>query len=323
MASRTDKKQERKQAFQNSKFSRFLDSCFYKEIAVDLSENQDGSNVKTIRKPRITKTVLILLAVALVIGVSFVPFNYETRLRLNWKAFGENFADMFNPSPYRTKDWAGWWKFAWESFAFGIETPLINSAPFLQIFFLNFIATALGAVLAIPVYYLCAHNVNHNPFVRIPVKIFNDFLRCVPMFIICVFFGMVMGSGNTLPSILAVAVFTLGVMYQMMYEYLETLNMRPFESMRSCGANNLQSVSLGLHPEVKPMFFAYAIYAFEINIRASVVLSYVGITSTYMNSLQIFIENAWYDYVGAMLVPLFLVVATLQIVSNTLVRKLR
>ena len=152
MASRTDKKQERKQAFQNSKFGRFLDSCFYKEIAVDLSENQDGSNVKTIRKPRITKTVLILLAVALVIGVSFVPFNYETRLRLNWKAFGENFADMFNPSPYRTKDWAGWWKFAWESFAFGIETPLINSAPFLQIFFLNFIATALGAVLAIPVY---------------------------------------------------------------------------------------------------------------------------------------------------------------------------
>lgn len=300
-----------------------MDACFYKNVSVDLSEEQDGSNVKVIRKPRITKTILILLAVALVVGLSFIPFNYQNRLKINWVAFGENFRDMFTPNQYRTENWSGWWKFAWESFAKGIHTPLINSSPFLQIFSLNFVATSLGAILAIPVYYLCANNVNHNPFVRVPVKIFYDFLRCIPMFIICVIFGLVMGSGNTLPSVLAVAVFTLGIMYQMMYEYLETLNMRPFESMRACGANNLQSVSLGLHPEVKPMFFAYSIYALEINIRASVVLSYVGITSTYLNSLQIFIENGWYDYVGAMLVPLFIVVASLQLISNTLVRKLR
>ena len=307
----------------DSSFKRWLDGCFYKDITIDLSDAQDGSNIKTIRKPRITKTVLILLAVALVVGLSFIPFNYENTLKINWKAFGENFAEMFTPNPYRTENWAGWWSFAWQSFAVGIHSPLINSAPFLQIFSLNFLATALGAILSIPVYYLCAHNVNRNPFVRVPVKIFYDFLRCIPMFIICVIFGLVMGTGNTLPSVLAVSIFTLGIMYQMMYEYLETLNMRPFESMRACGANNLQSVSLGLHPEVKPMFFAYSIYALEINIRASVVLSYVGITSTYMNSLQIFIENAWYDYVGAMLVPLFVVVATLQFVSNALVRKLR
>ncbi len=109
----------------------------------------------------------------------------------------------------------------------------------------------------------------------------------------------------------------------MRYEYLETLNRRPFESIRSCGGTNLQSVFLGLHPEVKPMFFAYSIYTLEINIRASVVLGYVGISSTYRNALEIFIENAWYDYVGARILPLFFVVAVLQIVSNTLVRKLR
>ena len=74
-------------------------------------------------------------------------------------------------------------------------------------------------------------------------------------------------------------------MYQMMYEYIETLEMSPFEGIRSCGGTNLQCVNVGLHPEVKPMFFAYFIYSLEINIRASVILSYVGFGG-YVKTLQ-------------------------------------
>jgi phosphonate transport system permease protein len=33
---------------------------------------------------------------------------------------------------------------------------------------------------------------------------------------------------------------------------------------------------LGLHPEIKPMFLANFLYTFEINIRASIILGYVG-----------------------------------------------
>ncbi len=318
-----DRKNIRRKKFRESGFGRWLDSCFFKQVEVDLSDAQDGSLIRSIRKPRWTKTILIVSAVLLVIIVSFIPFDYTHDVVFNWSAFGRYFRDMFTPSPLRTKNAAGWWSFSWESFAIGIHSPLINSAPFFQIFEICFIGTSIGAICAIPVYYSCAHNVNHNHFTRVSIKVFNDFLRCIPMFILCVMLCLVMGVGNTLPAILAVAIFSLGIMYQMMYEYLETLNMRPFESVKSSGANNLQSVLLGLHPEVKPMFFAYSIYTLEINIRASVVLSYVGISSTYMNALQIFIENHWYDYVGAMLVPLFLIVATLQIVSNTLVRKIR
>ena len=319
----TDRKKYRKKWFKQTWLGNFLDYAFYKNVSIDLSPEQDGSLVKTIRKPRITKRILILVTLAIVIGVSFLPFNYEKDVRLNWVAFGNNFKNLFTPNPLRTKDWAGWWKFGWESFAVGIQTPLINSLPFLQIFCINFMATVLGAVLAIPVYYLCANNVNHNRILRNIVKVFNDILRCIPRFVICVIFARIMGIGTVLPAVLSIGLFSLGIRYQMRYEYLETLNRRPFESMRSCGATNLQSVFLGLHPEVKPMFFAYSIYTLEINIRASVVLGYIGISSTYRNALQIFIENAWYDYVGARIVPLFLVVAVLQIVSNTLVRKLR
>ncbi len=310
-------------AKKDNAWRRFAMKAFYKEVAVDLSDAQDGSNVKYIRKPRLTKMILILIAVAIVIVLATIPLNTSTRVRWNWTYFFKQFAAMLSPNPRRTVDSAGWWSFAWQSFAVGIRTPLVNAQPFLHIFCINFVGTVIGCLLSVPVYYLCAHNVNHNKGLRIAVKIFNDILRCIPMFILCVIFGLIFGNGVALPCILAIALFTLGIMYQMMYEYLETLNMKPFESMRSCGANNLQAVALGLHPEVKPMFFAYAIYVLEINIRASVVLSYVGLTSTYMNALQTYIENNYLDYIGAMLVPLFIVVATLQIISNTLVRRLK
>ena len=307
----------------NTAWHRFWDKAFYKEIQIDLSDAQDGSNVKAVRKPRLTRTILILLALALVVALATIPLNTANRVRWNWSYFFGQFAKMFTPSPLRTANAAGWWGFAWESFAIGIRTPLVNAQPFLHIFCINFVGTVIGCLLSVPVYYLCANNVNHNKGLRLTVKVVNDVLRCIPMFILCVIFSLIFGSGVALPCILAISLFTLGIMYQMMYEYLETLNMKPFESMRSCGANNLQSVALGLHPEVKPMFFAYAIYVLEINIRASVVLSYVGLTSTYMNALQTYIENNYLDYIGAMLVPLFIVVATLQIISNTLVRKLK
>jgi len=301
----------------------FFDRMFYKEVTIDLSEKQDGSEKRTIRKPRLTKTLLIVFAVLLVLGLSFIPFNYSKPVRWLWGEFFDSFVALFRPNPLRTETPAGWWAFSWNSFALGIHITMVNAEPFFQIIEICFLGTVLGAILAIPVYYLCANNVTRNPFLRLPVKIFNDFLRCIPMFILCILFSLMLGTGTVVPSILAIGLFSLGIIYQMMYEYIETLDMRPFESMRACGAGALQSVRLGLHPEVKPMFFAYTIYTFEINIRASVILSYVGLTSTYMNALQSFIESGWYDYVGAMLLPLFVVVALLQLISNSMVRRLR
>lgn len=316
------KKKARKEKFRASPFGKWLDSCFYQNVTIDLSEAQDGSDMKTIRKPRPTKAILIAVLFLTVVGISFIPFKFGP-VKWQWGTFGNSFATLFTPNANRTVDSAGWWSFAWTSFAIGINSALANSSPFLTIFEICFLGTTIGAVLAIPIYYLCANNVNHNTPSRLIVKIFNDFLRCIPMFILCVFFSMIMGIGNILPAVVAISIFSLGIMYQMMYEYIETLNMQPFESIRSAGANNLQAVNLSLHPEIKPMFFAYFIYTLEINIRGAVVLSYAGVSGTYMSALQAYIENGWYDYVGAMLFPLFIVVAILQLVSNSMVRKLR
>jgi phosphonate transport system permease protein len=212
----------------------------------------------------------------------------------------------------RTIDSAGWWAYSWKMF----------STQFIMLFEVCFLGTFLGCIFSIPLYYLCSRNVVHSPWIYQTTRIINDVLRTIPMFMTCMFINQFFGTGNTIDGVLAIAFFTAGIMYQMMYEYIETLEMSPFEAVRSCGGTNLQCINLGLHPEIKPMFFAYSIYTLEINIRASVILSYVGFGG-FVKILIDNIDQGYYDYAGAMLLPLFLIVIVLQFVSNTLVRKLR
>jgi len=294
-----------------AKLSQRWNAISVKRVAVDLSPNQDGSEMRTIDKKRPIGLFLSLGLALLVFACCFIPLNYRA-VFWNPTSFWTAIRALFTPNPLRTKTWEGWWAYSWKEF----------TTEFAHLFYVCFLGTVLGALIAIPVYYLCAHNVTRSPWIHQPVRIFNDFLRTIPIFLIGLLISQIFSTGNSINSVLTIAVFTLGVMYQMMYEYIETLEMSPFEGIRSCGGNNLQCVNLGLHPEVKPMFFAYFIYSLEINIRASVILSYVGFGG-YVKTLQNNIDTGYYDWAGAMLIPLFLVVVILQFASNTLARKLR
>ena len=291
----------------------------YTSVTMDLSERQDGSDIKTVVKKRPVFKIGCLIFVFVLFCLSFIPLNY-TLIRWMPKNFFDSFVSLFKPFSYwydgvnygRTKDVAGWWAYSWKMF----------STQFLSLFEICFLGTLIGCLFSIPVYYLCSRNVVHSPWVYQTTRVFNDILRTIPMFLTCMFISQFFGTGNTVDGVLAISFFTTGIMYQMMYEYIETLEMSPFEAIRSCGGRNLQCINLGLHPEIKPMFFAYSIYTLEINIRASVILSYVGFGG-YVKILIDNIDQHWYDYAGAMLLPLLLVVVILQFVSNTLVRKLR
>jgi phosphonate transport system permease protein len=184
-----------------------------------------------------------------------------------------------------------------------------------------FIATVFGALISIPVYYLSARNIAHKAYIYQPVRIVNDLIRTIPTMIFAIFAVLIWGSGF-LSGIVAMIIFTVGIMYQLMYEYIETLEMSPYEAVRSAGANSLQSVNLGLHPEIKPMFLANFLYTFEINIRASIILGYVG-AGGYGYELEQRISSEQYDRVGCLLIPLFILVFGLQIASNVVSRKLK
>ena len=65
-----DRKKYRKKWFKQTWLGNFLDYAFYKNVSIDLSPEQDGSLVKTIRKPRITKRILMIKQTLLTVYAS-------------------------------------------------------------------------------------------------------------------------------------------------------------------------------------------------------------------------------------------------------------
>ncbi|MCR5079230.1 MAG: ABC transporter permease subunit [Bacilli bacterium] len=288
----------------------FFYKWVHREVQVDLSDAQDGSDMRTITKKRPVLLISLGTLGIVVLIASIALLNWGARLNINFPAFGQAIANLFIPNPYRTGDIAGWWAYAWQQF----------STSFLQLFYICFLGTAIGSVLSVPIYYLCARNTNRVKWLRTGVRVIFDIIRTLPIFLICFFFSQIFSIGNTINGVLTMAVFTISVKYLMMYQYVETIEMSPFEAIRAAGGRNGQCIMTAIHPYAKPMWISYFIYCLEINIRASVILSYVGFGG-YIKILQNNIENNYYDYVGAMLLPLILFVMILQFVSNFLMRR--
>jgi phosphonate transport system permease protein len=291
-------------------FKKTNDKIWFYDQQVDLSPMQDGSALRTIKKKRPFAIVLTVFFIVLFLVLSILTINFPD-LKLSWDGVGYIFQKMFTPGQYSLQTWDRWWRYLGET-----AIPAIW-----QTTEMCFIATVIGAVASIPVYYLSSRNVVKTPWVYQPVRVVNDLIRTVPMILFAVFFENVWGF-SSLSGIAAMAVFTLGIMYQLMYEYIETLEMSPFEAITASGGGALQCVHLGLHPEIKPMFFTNFLYTFEINIRASVILGYVGAGGFgYLLKECLALES--YDKVSALLVPLFVLVCFLQICTNIVSRKMR
>jgi phosphonate transport system permease protein len=296
-----------------TKLAAFHDRIWFTNVEVDLSEKGDGSEKRSIRKKR---PIALWIALILIAGLTVFScfFVYSQNFDFTWSGLMDILKELYvlNPNSYRSlQTSAAWWNYMWT-----VAVPTIW-----QTTEMCFIATVFGAIISIPIYYLSARNIAHKAAIYQPVRVVNDLIRTIPTMIFAIFATLIWGTGF-LAGIVAMVIFTVGIMYQLMYEYIETLEMSPYEAVRSAGANSLQSVNLGLHPEIKPMFLANFLYTFEINIRASIILGYVG-AGGYGYELEQRITAEQYDRVGCLLIPLFILVFTLQVASNIVSRKLK
>ncbi|WP_223700567.1 phosphonate ABC transporter, permease protein PhnE [Sutcliffiella deserti] len=176
------------------------------------------------------------------------------------------------------------------------------------------IATTVAAVLCIPLSLLAAQNVTSNKFVYTFVRSFLNILRTIPDLVLAVIFVGLFGIG-VLPGILALIIFSLGILAKLISETIESVDMNPMEAMSASGANTLQKISFALVPQVLPQFASFVLYVFEINIRASVVLGLVGAGGIGIVLSQ---QLKFYNYPNAMLIILviFAVVVIIEYIST-------
>ena len=100
-------------------------------------------------------------------------------------------------------------------------------------------------------------------------------LRTIPELLWAVVFVFMVGLGP-FPGALALGFHTAGVLGKLFGEVLEDVDPRPLEALQSTGASRLRILLYGMLPQAAPQFVSYALYRWEVNIRAAAILGLVG-----------------------------------------------
>lgn len=103
----------------------------------------------------------------------------------------------------------------------------------------------------------------------------SDIMRAVPEIVIALVLIFVLGGGPV-PAMIAIAIHTAGALGKMFSEVAENTDLKPIEGLASTGATWSQRMLLGVLPQVAPNYVSYTLLRFEINIRASAILGFVG-----------------------------------------------
>lgn len=285
-------------------FANFWHKIRFKKVIVSVDNNNQPT--KIIEKKRSLALIYFLIVVA-IFGCCFIFIPIPRNIRLD--QFWSIFAQMFVPSKWSLKTWDGYW-----AYLFTKAIPSIWDT-----IEMVFIGTTLGTIIAFPLFIIASRNVVVKGWIYQPVRIIVDFIRTIPTYVLAILCTIFFGIGET-AGIWALAIFTMGIMFKLMYEYTDTCDMNPFEASISTGATRFKAFKVALFPQVKPMFFSNFLYTFEINVRASVILGFVG-AGGIGQMLSNATEGQAYDKVGAILIPLFIVVVCLQLISSYLRRK--
>jgi len=194
------------------------------------------------------------------------------------------------------------------------------AAPMMETVYIAIIGTVVGGILAIPVAVLAARNLSPNRPVWFLDRNFMNILRTLPDLFWAMLFATAVGFGPVAGA-LALTVFTVAVISKLYSESLESIDMGLPEAVRAAGGGWLQMVRYGALPQAMQQYVSYALYAFELNIRASVVLGLVGAGGIGM-ILETQRANFEYERVTMIILAVLVAVLIIEEISERIRRRL-
>ncbi|AJE45799.1 phosphonate ABC transporter, permease protein PhnE [Celeribacter indicus] len=138
-----------------------------------------------------------------------------------------------------------------------------------------FLGTVLGAIVAFPLSFLGAKNINRLNVLRLGVRRGYDVIRAFETLIIALIFIRAFGLGP-LAGILAIAISEVGTFAKLFSEAIENTSTRPTDGVRASGGTRLQQIRFGIVPQVNPVILSILLYNFESNVRSGTILGIVG-----------------------------------------------
>jgi phosphonate ABC transporter permease subunit PhnE len=104
--------------------------------------------------------------------------------------------------------------------------------------------------------------------------IFNA-LRSVEALVMAIVFVVWVGIGPFAGS-LALALHTIASLAKLYSEQVESIMAGPLEAIQATGANRLQTIIYAVVPQIVPPYISYTMYRWDINVRMSTIIGFVG-----------------------------------------------
>ncbi|GAB1360808.1 phosphonate ABC transporter, permease protein PhnE [Rhodobacter sp.] len=184
-----------------------------------------------------------------------------------------------------------------------------------------FLGTFGAAIIALPLGFMAARNMNPLGPVRFGLRRIFDFIRGVDGLIWTIILARAFGPGPMTGS-LAILLTDTGSFGKMFSEALENIDEKQVEGVRSTGAGSLQRARFGVIPQVTPVLLSQVLYFLESNTRGATVIGAIvggGIGLLLTQAIQT--QKDWED-VAYYMVLIVLTVMAMDSFSGWLRRKL-
>ena len=177
-------------------------------------------------------------------------FIEKTIPTLRWDTLGADFANWF---------WR--WKI-WMELLF--ETILIA-----------FMATVFGVIGGFLLSFPASRNLAPNTWILWITRRYLEIARTVPELVWALIFVFCFSVGP-MAGVLAIGLHAAGALGKLYSEVNENIDMRPLEGVKAAGGTWFDQIRYGAMPQVLPNIISYTLLRFEINVRASSIIGYVG-----------------------------------------------
>lgn len=145
--------------------------------------------------------------------------------------------------------------------------------------FMALLATTAGTIIAAPISFLAARNIMGRTWLGKTVytitRAFLNLTRSYDSLVLATVFALWVGFG-AFAGVLALSIITIASLGKLFSEAVESIDPGPLEAVAATGAGPMEVVRFAVVPQIIPDFISYIIYHWDINVRISTVLGFVG-----------------------------------------------
>jgi phosphonate transport system permease protein len=269
-------------------------------------------------EPLLTAGIVVLLFVVAAAWTDFSPSKVAQGL----PRIGEYFGKLLSIEPKRGADPVP--VLAWTHLFGGVKEPQsvaywfyrfnVYASLLWQTIQMAILATAIGFGMAVVLCFPATRPLVGSRTVVFITRRLLEVMRSIPQVVLAFILVWPYGVGP-LAGILAIAVHTTGALGKLFAELNENTDMRAVEGIKSVGGSWLAQIRYGVVPQVWAGFLSYGLLRFEINVRSSTIIGFVG-AGGIGSELKRVIGFNIYEEVSAICILILLIVTTIDLLSE-------